>query len=144
MTSRAAKSNGTDQPAHHKNATEAKAKAAATSYDSHGGICGPFFITLPRPCNFSPLTTGVLYRGIHIFLIISPLNINCWYRLHIGCEGIKSIQACCRDEDWQYYDDTIVFLSHLGKYFIKIGGKSAKIHKLGKIKAIFGLRMTPI
>ena len=41
-----AKSNGTDQPAHHKNAAETKTKGAATSYDSHGGICGPFFITL--------------------------------------------------------------------------------------------------
>ena len=104
-----AKSNGTDQPAHHKNAAETKTKGAATSYDSHGGICGPFFITLPRPCNSPPPpppTTGV-YRGIHIFLIISSLTINCWYLLHIGCEGIKSIQACCRDEDWQYYGGTM-------------------------------------
>ena len=37
MISRAAKSNGTDQPAHHKNAAETKTKVAATSYDSHGG-----------------------------------------------------------------------------------------------------------
>ena len=27
--------------------------------------------------------------------------------LTFGCEGIKSIQACCRDEDWQYYDHTM-------------------------------------
>ena len=33
---------------------------------------------------------------------------------------------------------------HLGKYFIKIGKISAKIHEIGKIKAIFGLGMTPI
>ena len=109
MISRAAKSNGTDQPVHHKNAAETKTEGAATSYDYHGGIRGPFFITLPCPCNFPRLTTGV-YRGIHvihIFLIISSLNINCWYPLHIGCEGIKSIQECCRDEDWQNYDDTM-------------------------------------
>ena len=31
------------------------------------------------------------------------------------------------------------FPSHLGKYFIKIGKKSAKIHEIGKIKAIFEL-----
>ena len=77
LISRAAKSNGTAQPAHHKNAAETKTKGAATSYDSHGGICGPFFTTLQRPCNSPPpppLTTGV-YRGIHIFLIISSLNI---------------------------------------------------------------------
>ena len=29
-------------------------------------------------------------------------------------------------------------------YFIKIGKISAEIHKVGKIKAIFGLVMTPI
>ena len=32
----------------------------------------------------------------------------------------------------------------MGKYFIKIGKISAKIHEIGKIKAIFGLGMTPI
>ena len=36
------------------------------------------------------------------------------------------------------------FSSHVGKYFIKIGKISAKIHEIGKIKAIFGLGMTPI
>ena len=34
--------------------------------------------------------------------------------------------------------------SHLGKYFIKIGKISAKIHEIRKIKPIFGLGMTPI
>ena len=36
------------------------------------------------------------------------------------------------------------FPSHLGKYFIKIGKISAKIHEIGKTKAIFGLGMTSI
>ena len=36
------------------------------------------------------------------------------------------------------------FPSHLGKYIIKIGKISTKIHEIGKIKAIFGLGMTPI
>ena len=36
------------------------------------------------------------------------------------------------------------FPEHLGKYFIKIGKISAKIYEIGKIKAIFGLGMTPI
>ena len=36
------------------------------------------------------------------------------------------------------------FLEHLGKYLIKIGKISAKKHEIGKIKAIFGLGMTPI
>ena len=36
------------------------------------------------------------------------------------------------------------FPTHLGKYFNKIGKIRAKIHEIGKIKAIFGLGMTPI
>ena len=65
MMSRAAKNNGTDQPAHHKNAVETKTNGAATSYDSHGGICGPIFIMLPCPCNISPLQLG--FTGVYTF-----------------------------------------------------------------------------
>ena len=36
------------------------------------------------------------------------------------------------------------FPTHLGKYFIKIGKIRAKKLEIGKIKAIFGLGMTPI
>ena len=36
------------------------------------------------------------------------------------------------------------FSSHLGKYIIIIWKISTKIHEIGKIKAIFGLGMTPI
>ena len=36
------------------------------------------------------------------------------------------------------------FPENLGKYFMKIGKISAKIHEIGKIKAIFGLGMTSI
>ena len=36
------------------------------------------------------------------------------------------------------------FPTHLGKYFIKIVKIRAKIHEIWKIKAIFGLGMTPI
>ena len=36
------------------------------------------------------------------------------------------------------------FPTLLGKYIIKIGKIRAKIHEIGKIKAIFGLGMTPI
>ena len=36
------------------------------------------------------------------------------------------------------------FPLNLGKYFIRIGKISAKIHEIGKIKAIFGLGMTPM
>ena len=37
-----------------------------------------------------------------------------------------------------------LFQNTLGKYFIKIGKISAKIHEIRKIKAIFGLGVTPI
>ena len=40
--------------------------------------------------------------------------------------------------------NNIPFLSHLGKYILKIGKLSTKIHEIGIIKAIFGLGMTPI
>ena len=36
------------------------------------------------------------------------------------------------------------FTSYLGKYFMKIGKITAKIHEIWKIMAIFGLGMTPI
>ena len=36
------------------------------------------------------------------------------------------------------------FPEYLGKYFIEIGKISAKIHEIGKIKAIFGLGVTLI
>ena len=36
------------------------------------------------------------------------------------------------------------FTEHLGKYFIQNGKLSAKIYEIGKIKAMFGLGMTPI
>ena len=43
---------------------------------------------------------------------------------------------------WEF--GKLPFPEHLGKYFIKIGKISAKTHEIGKIKAIFGLGMTPI
>ena len=42
---------------------------------------------------------------------------------------------------WEF--GKLPFPEHLGKYLIKIGKISAKIHEIGKIKAIFGLGMTP-
>ena len=43
---------------------------------------------------------------------------------------------------WDFWK--LPFPTHLGKHFIKIGKIRAKIHEIGKIKAIFGLGMTPI
>ena len=43
-----------------------------------------------------------------------------------------------------YIKGKLPLSENLGKYFIKIGKISAKLHKIGKIKAIFGMGMTPI
>ena len=59
-------------------------------------------------------------------------------------------KSCCRIGVVNNYSEFIwdfgklPFPSHLGKYFNKIGKISAKIHEIGKIKAIFELGMTPI
>ena len=50
----------------------------------------------------------------------------------------------CIYSDFIWDFGKLPFPTHLGKYFIKIGKIRAKIHGIGKIKAIFGLGMTPI
>ena len=55
------------------------------------------------------------------------------------CEEMFFIQS-----DFNLDFRKLHFPSYLGKYFIKIWKISAKINKIVKIKAIFGLRMTPI
>ena len=53
-----------------------------------------------------------------------------------NCFNIRS------DFIWDFGE--LPFPEHLGKCLIKIGKISAKIHEIGKIKAIFGLGMTPL
>ena len=63
-----------------------------------------------------------------------------YYRLtHIF---LKSLYLKGSDFIWDF--GKLPFPTHLGKYFIKIGKIRAKIHEIEKIKAIFGLGMTPI
>ena len=50
----------------------------------------------------------------------------------------------CKYSDFIWNFGKLPFPTHLGKYFIEIGKIRAKIHEIGKIKAIFGLGMTPI
>ena len=50
--------------------------------------------------------------------------------------------GACNDFIWDF--GKLPFPTHLGKYFIKIGKIRTKIHEIGKVKAIFGLGMTPI
>ena len=51
--------------------------------------------------------------------------------------------SACNGSDFIWDFGKLPFPEHLGKYFIKIGKISDKIHEIGKIKAIFGLGMTP-
>ena len=53
-------------------------------------------------------------------------------------------KLCSNISDFVWDFRKLPFPLHLGKYFIKIGKISAKIHEIEKIKAIFGLGMTPI
>ena len=57
---------------------------------------------------------------------------------------IKNYVVGAHYSDFIWDFGKLPFPSHLGKYFIKSGKISAKIHEIGKIKAIFGLGMTPI
>ena len=69
----------------------------------------------------------------NIFFLFLSKNICC---------GYSKEPSQCSDFIWDFRK--LPFPSHLGKYFNKIGKISAKIHEIGKIKAIFGLGMTPI
>ena len=56
--------------------------------------------------------------------------------------GSNSKKTYNSDFIWNF--GKLPFPSHLGKYIIEIGKISTKRHEIGKIKAIFGLGMTPI
>ena len=51
------------------------------------------------------------------------------------CIGCSKEPSHCSDFIWDF--GKLPFPTHLGKYYIKIGKKRAKIHEIGKIKAIF-------
>ena len=50
--------------------------------------------------------------------------------------------SCTSDFIWDF--GKLPFPEHLGKYLIKNRKIGAEIQEIGKIKAIFGLGMTPI
>ena len=60
----------------------------------------------------------------------------------LGLSSYTAAWIVCSDFIWDF--GKLPFLAHLGKYIIKNGKISTKIHKIGKIKTIFGLGMTPI
>ena len=57
----------------------------------------------------------------------------------ILCITLVTLDHMSRYSDFIWDFRKLPFLSHLGKYFIKIGKISAKIREIGKIMAIFGL-----
>ena len=73
---------------------------------------------------------------------------------HLGLKRVNSIAifiyCSIRSLSEGYRSDFIwdfgklPFPANLGKYIIKYGKISTKIHEIGKIKTIFGLGMTPI
>ena len=72
----------------------------------------------------------------------SDLGLHCLSRPIAICP--KTDDHYCNLSDFIWDFEKLPFKKYLGKYLIKIGKISAKIHKIGKIKAIFGLGMTPI
>ena len=58
------------------------------------------------------------------------------------CPDSQQISCIISDFIWDF--GKLLFPTHLGKYFIKIGKIRAKIYEIGKIKAIFGMGMTPL
>ena len=66
-----------------------------------------------------------------------------WNEANLQYDSIDDMtEAFISDFIWDF--GKLPFPTHLGKYLIKIGKIRAKIHGIGKIKAIFGLGMTPI
>ena len=54
----------------------------------------------------------------------------------------ESVHMRISDFSWDF--GKLPFPAHLGKYIIKNGKISTKIHEIGKVKTIFGLGMTPL
>ena len=64
------------------------------------------------------------------------LTLECRWKILLYSTAVPS------DFIWDF--GKLPFPEQLGKYFFKIGKISAKKHEIGKIKAMFGLGMTPI
>ena len=89
--------------------------------------------------NYIPIVASFrLTDTVDVEVDLSLKNVILLISLYIAAQ----IKTCT--SDFIYKFGKLPFPSYLGKYFIKIGKISAKIHEIGKIKAIFGLGMTPI
>ena len=73
----------------------------------------------------------MIFLALKFSYVVYILLINVKVPTYVGSDFI-----------WDF--GKLPFPTHLGKYFIKVEKISAKIHKIGKIKAIFGLGITHI
>ena len=64
-----------------------------------------FFLIFARGIHCGEFSLS-FFGGGNKKIMYAPVKPQFYY-ITFGCEGIKSIQACCRDEDWQYYDHTM-------------------------------------
>ena len=91
-----------------------------------------------------PIQKWPLFSQFHDFSTYFP-NFD---KIFPKCEGkgsfLKSKLKSLYCSDFILDFRKLPFPSYLGNYFNKIGKISAKIHEIGKTKAIFGLGMTPI
>ena len=104
-------------------------------------------------CIYWGVTGYNFKRNIVFFLKINCLSKQCRYWWNAILCGISSGSSLFAEvsvygfqfHKWLYLGfQEATFSFTFGKYFNKIGKISAKIHAIGKIKAIFGLGMTPI
>ena len=64
-----------------------------------------FFLIFARGIDCGQFLRSVSWSG-NKKIMYAPVKTQFNY-LTFGCKGIKSIQACCRDEAWQYYNHTM-------------------------------------
>ena len=77
--------------------------------------------------------------GLYVNSPCSPSDNSDAVYLRVGAINESGPKTMCQSFLCQVYRNfgKLPFLSHLGKYIIKIGKISTKIHEIGKIKAIF-------
>ena len=84
------------------------------------------------------------WEGLTLLFVVKAADL--WERQkQLMWKGGKgSIQSVINNSDfiWDFWK--LPFPADLGKYIIKNGKISTKIHEIWKIKTIFGLGMTPI
>ena len=85
--------------------------------------------------------------GLHLNIVqLAGTITNSFFTIHLVKQNTNCGSVCISSwpSDFIWDFGKLPFPTHLGKYFLESGKISVKIHEIGKIKAIFGLGMTPI